>query len=204
MSKAYRRLHSWTRRLARAERRTKQRLWVFVKYPIHQTAVTMLHHRTKVTRTISIMELLLIERMLTPINEINDPRPIHQPRRIDEKNRSTSPKGKGKRTEPEQREGNGCNCEYCKSPSKVYFRKLLQFETRGTPRGNKKSQNVHEKALLGLKEICRQKREESNSKIRVWREQDSETNFPSLSVIQTYSKNGSSPNAPPYNQRCTE
>ena len=153
MSKAYRRLHSWTRRLARAERRTKQRLWVFVKYPIHQTAVTMLHHRTKVTRTISIMELLLIERMLTPIN---DPRQIHQPRRIDEKNRSTSPKGKGKRTEQEQREGNGCNCEYCKSPSKV-------------PRGNKKSQNVH----------------------------------PSLSVIQTYSKNGRSPNAP-HDQTCTE
>ena len=74
----------------------------------------MLHHRTKVTRTISIMELLLIKRMLTPIN---DSGPIHQPGIIDEKNRSTSRIGKGKRTESEQREGNGCNCEYCKSPS---------------------------------------------------------------------------------------
>ena len=37
-----------------------------------------------------------------PINEINDSRPIHQPGIIDEKNRSTSPKGKGERTESEQ------------------------------------------------------------------------------------------------------
>ena len=55
----------------------------FVNYQIHPTAVKMLHHPTKVTRTISIMVLLLIERLLMPTNAINYGRPIHQPRRID-------------------------------------------------------------------------------------------------------------------------
>ena len=52
MSKAHRRLQSWTRRLGLAEIRGK-------------TSVHMPHHPTKVTRTTSIMEPPLIE----PINE---------------------------------------------------------------------------------------------------------------------------------------
>ena len=52
MSKAHRRLQSWTRRLGPAEIRCK-------------TSVNMHHHPTKVTRTTSIMEPSLVE----PINE---------------------------------------------------------------------------------------------------------------------------------------
>ena len=53
-----------------------------VKYQIHQTEVNMHHQPTKVTKTTSTMELLLIERLLMPTNVINYLRPIHQPQRI--------------------------------------------------------------------------------------------------------------------------
>ena len=42
-----------------------------VKYQIHQTGVNMPHQPTKVTKTTSTMELLLIERLLMPTNVIN-------------------------------------------------------------------------------------------------------------------------------------
>ena len=46
MSKAYRRLHSWTRRLARAELRTNKNS-CYVNFQVHRTAVIMPHHPTK-------------------------------------------------------------------------------------------------------------------------------------------------------------
>ena len=46
MSKAYRRLHSWTRRLARAELRTGKNSG-YVNFQVHLTAVIMPHHPTK-------------------------------------------------------------------------------------------------------------------------------------------------------------
>ena len=55
----------------------------FVNYQIHQTAVNMPHHPTKETRTISIMELLLIEGPLVRKNAKNYLRPTYLPRRID-------------------------------------------------------------------------------------------------------------------------
>ena len=55
----------------------------YVNYPNHQTTVNMRLYPTKVTRKISILELLLIQRLLMPIKAINDPKPIHQPTRID-------------------------------------------------------------------------------------------------------------------------
>ena len=54
-----------------------------VNCQIHEAAPNMPHHPTVVTRTTSITELLLIERLLMPINAINYFRPIHQPKGID-------------------------------------------------------------------------------------------------------------------------
>ena len=82
MSKAYRILQSLTRRLARAELRTEQRLW-FCELPDSPGSSEYAPSSKKVTRTISIMELLLFERLLMPTNAINYTRHIHQQRRID-------------------------------------------------------------------------------------------------------------------------
>ena len=70
----------------------------FANFQIHQTAVFLPHHPTKVTRMISTEGLLLIQRLLMPIKAINDPRPIHEPRRIDLPVQRKS----AKRTESEQ------------------------------------------------------------------------------------------------------
>ena len=86
MSKACRRKQSWTRRCSRAELRTKDKLCV-VYYQIHQTAVNMSHYPRKITRTTSITEVLLIERLFIPINAVNYLRPIHQPKGIDLKSK---------------------------------------------------------------------------------------------------------------------
>ena len=137
MSKAYRRLESWTRSFELSKD------FGFVNYPMHQTAVTMLRRRTKVTRTTSIMELLLIERMLTPINEINESRPIHQPGIIDEKDRSTSPKGKGERTESEQEK---VTVAVVNIANHCLMYKLLHFET---------SMNSHLKAERNIEQTTR-------------------------------------------------
>ena len=67
---------------------------------IHQTAVNMPRHPTKARRTISITELLLIERLLVPTNAINYTKTIHQPRRIDLPAQKV--KGKGKVSEQEK------------------------------------------------------------------------------------------------------
>ena len=58
-------------------------------------------------------------------------------------------------------------------------------------------------ALLRWKKKHPSDRAASNSHITVRREQDSET-LQSLNMIQTGNKNGRSPNAPPYDQICTE
>ena len=52
-----------------------------VKYQIHQTTVVMPCQTTKVTRTTSIVELSIIERLLMPTNVINCLRLVHQPQR---------------------------------------------------------------------------------------------------------------------------
>ena len=59
MSKAYRRLQSWTRRLARVLNFEKNEDSGYVNYPIHHTAVIMHHHPTNVTRMISIFEAFI-------------------------------------------------------------------------------------------------------------------------------------------------
>ena len=179
----------------------------FVNYPIHQTAVMMLHHRTKVTRTISIMELLLIERMLT---SINDSRPILQPGIIDEKNQSTSPKGKGERTESEQEKVTVAIVNVANHRPMYTSEKLLHFET---------SMNSHLKAERNIEQIRRNgtpmkgfiglKRKLPSEKRSIKFPYQSlegarfRDKFPSLNVIQTGSKNGRSPHAP-HDQRCTE
>ena len=153
------------------------------------------------------MELLLIERMLTPIN---DPRQIHQPRRIDEKNRSTSPKGKGKRTESEQEKMTVAVVNVANHRPMYTSEKLLHFET---------SMNSHLKAERNIEQI-RRNGTPMKGFIGLQRKLPSEDGrikfiyqilegarfrdkFPSLNVIQTGSKNERSPNAP-HDQRCTE
>ena len=59
----------------------------------------------------------------------------------------TDPKVKGEGKESEQ-EGNGCNCEKGKSPSKDYFRKLLRFAT---------SMNTHLTAEEHLEQVGQSK-----------------------------------------------
>ena len=61
--RSHRRLQSWSRRLARAELRTQQRLY-FVNCQIHRQSVLGLHQQTKLTRTISILEPLLIKQFV--------------------------------------------------------------------------------------------------------------------------------------------
>ena len=52
-----------------------------VKYQIHPTTVIMPCQTTKVTRTTSIVELSIIERLLMPTNVINCLRLVHQTQR---------------------------------------------------------------------------------------------------------------------------
>ena len=94
----------------------------YVNYPIHQTAVITLHHPTNVTRMISILEHLLIERLLMPIKAVNDPRPDSSAK----KNRSTSPQGKGKRTESEQEKVTVAIVNNANNPSYI-SEQFLQF-----------------------------------------------------------------------------
>ena len=95
------------------------------------------------------------------------------------------PKSKRSLKRVRTREGNGCNCENRKSPSEDYFWEALTvrnfhdqpLESREKPGANEKIQECPWKALLRLKAYFRQKRKASTSHIRVWREQNSETQF---------------------------
>ena len=180
----------------------------FANFQIHQTAVFMPHQPMKVKRMISTKGLLLIERQLMPIKANNDPRPTHEPRRIDlPVHRNCAKKKNRVRT----REGNGCNCKYCKSPSKVYSEKLFHFQNyMNSHLTAERNFEQLRRARTLVKGILALKRKLSSEQGRIKFSHQSlerarfRDTFPSLSVIQTGSKNGRSPDAPPYDQRCAE
>ena len=114
----------------------------FVNYQIHQAAVNMPHHPMKVTKTISIMELLLIERLVMPTSAINYTRHIHQPRRTDLPVQLE--KGQGK--ESEQETVTVAVVNISNHRPRTTSEKLLQFETSTTS---------HLKAERNLEQIRR-------------------------------------------------
>ena len=180
MSKAYRILQSLTRRLARAELGTEQRLW-FCDLP--DSPGSSEHAPSSNESDEDDFDygafcwssdcLCQPTQSITPDTSISQEGSIYQPKR----KRSR----KGVRT----REGNGCSCEYRKSPSEDYFWEALTvrnfhdqpLESSGKPRANEKINEFPWNALLRLKAYFRQKRKASTSHIRVWREQNSETQF---------------------------
>ena len=95
-----------------------------VNHQIHQPAVNMPHRATKVTRTTSITELLLIGQLLMPSNAINHPRPTHQPKR----HRSTGPKGNGEGKESEQQKATVAFVNIAKHRPRTTSDRLLQLE----------------------------------------------------------------------------
>ena len=153
----------------------------FVNYHIHQAAVNMPHHPMKVTKSISIMELFCwsSDWLCQPTQSITPDTSISQEGSIYQSNWKRS------RKSVRTTEGNGCSCKYRKSPSEDYFWEALTvrnfhdqpLESREKPRENEKNQECPWKALLRLKAYFRQKRKASTSHIRVWREQNSETQF---------------------------
>ena len=105
-------------------------------------------------------------------------------RHSQKENRSTGPQRKRQRKRVRTRDGNGCNCEYCESPSEAHFRDAVTvrnfheepLESGGKPRARRFKNLMKDNIALERKNF-RQKRDASNSHVRVWREQDSETNF---------------------------
>ena len=179
----------------------------FANYQIHQTAVFMPHQPTKVTRMISTKGLLLIERLLIPIKAINDPRPTHEPRRID----LTVQRKSAKITESEQEKVTVAIVNIANHRPRYISEKLLHFQnsmnSHLTAERNfeqlKRSRTLV-KGILALKrKLPSEKGSIKHSSQSLERARFRDT-FPSLNVIQTGSKNGRSPDAPPYDQRCAE
>ena len=108
-------------------------------------------------------------------------------------------------------EGNGCNCEYCKSLSEDYLREALTvrnfheqpLESRGKPRANQTIPNAHARHHCAKTKLPSEKRNIKFSCHHLERARLRDK-FPSLNVIQTSSKNGRSPNAPLHDQICTD